>query len=375
MRTLERISISGFKSIREQALPLESLNLLIGPNGAGKSNFVEAIRFVGEVVNQRLARYVLVKGGADKLLHRGRRHTPCAHLQLDFAGDEERPAASYQLKVSGTENNGLFIQEEAIRTQAQDGHSGTSDAWTRRDLQETGLQERPVSSKAAEGLFQDLNSCQAYDFRDASPSATMRHTCDLHDNRSLRPQAENLAAYLYWLQETEPVTYALIEGQVRQIAPFFDAFDLEPMRLTPDCIQLAWTERETGARFRAPSMSEGTLRFICLATLLLSPDMPKVVVLDEPEFGLHPDAIEKVAALLRIAARKTQLIVATQSVTLVNHFEPASVWLVDRRNGASLFRSLKDQDYRAWLEDYALGELWEKNVLEALYGLAGSGSG
>jgi predicted ATPase len=102
-----------------------------------------------------------------------------------------------------------------------------------------------------------------------------------------------------------------------------------------------------------------------LATLLLQPELPAVVLLDEPELGLHPAAITLLADLLSSASNRTQVMVATQSVTLVNQFDPEQVWAVDRADSQSVFRHLGGSDMSAWLDDYALGELWEKNVLGA----------
>ena len=152
---------------------------------------------------------------------------------------------------------------------------------------------------------------------------------------------------------------------MRQIAPFFERFNLEPSRLAPDKIRLEWKEKGNDAYFNASSFSDGTLRFLCLTTLLLQPQLPAVVLLDEPELGLHPAAVTLLADLLSSAATRTQIIVATQSVTLVNLFEPESVWTVDRADSQSVFRHLSQQDMSTWLDDYGLGEMWEKNILGA----------
>ena len=152
---------------------------------------------------------------------------------------------------------------------------------------------------------------------------------------------------------------------MRQIAPFFEEFRLAPSKLNENKIRLEWKEKGSDAYFNASSLSDGTLRFICLATLLLQPQLPAVVLLDEPELGLHPAAVTLLADLLGSAATRTQVIVATHSVTLVNQFEPDSVWTVDREDNQSVFRHLSQTDMSAWLNDYGLGELWEKNVLGA----------
>lgn len=198
-----------------------------------------------------------------------------------------------------------------------------------------------------------------------SDTAPAKGASDINDNRYFRRQAENLAAFLYYLQQRKPNSFSLIEDTVRQIAPFFDRFQLAPNRLNQSTIRLEWIERGSDAYFNAASLSDGTLRFICLCVLLLQPDLPPLILIDEPELGLHPAAIGVLANMLESAATKTQVIVATQSVTLVNQFSPRDVWTVDRLDGQSVFTQLNSADRSHWLENYALGELWEKNLLGA----------
>jgi predicted ATPase len=214
-------------------------------------------------------------------------------------------------------------------------------------------------------VARDLESYRVYHFHDTSDTAVMKGTCDVEDNRVLHPQAENLAAFLYWMQERHADHFANVQDTIRQIAPFFQEFRLEPSNLNEEKIRLEWKEKGSDAYFNASSFSDGTLRFICLATLLLQPKLPALVLLDEPELGLHPAAINLLAGLLESASTRTQVIVATQSVTLVNQLTPESVWTVDREGGQSVFRHLADEDMSAWLDDYGLGDLWEKNRIGA----------
>lgn len=198
--------------------------------------------------------------------------------------------------------------------------------------------------------MRDLDSYQVYHFHDTGDTAAVKGTMDVEDNRILRPQAENLAAFLYWMQQKQPDHFANIQDTVRQIAPFFEELRLAPSKLNEGKIRLEWKEKGSNAYFNASSLSDGTLRFLCLTTLLLQPQLPAVVLLDEPELGLHPAAIHLLADLLSSAATRTQVIVATQSVTLVNQFEPNAVWTVDRENNQSIFRHLCESDMSAWLD-------------------------
>lgn len=361
MRTLEKLTIKNFKSIREQTLELATLNVFIGGNGAGKSNLIEVFRFLREIVNQNLAGYTATKGGADTLLHFGRKRSPEMGMFLEFG--EGDTSNAYDINIRGTDDDSLTIWTETAFYHDKKNYQKPYDKTVSVVSKESRLKQE--SHISARQVMRDLDSYRVYHFHDTSETAAVKGTRDIDDNRFLRPQAENLAAFLYWLQEKRPDYLANILDTVKQVAPFFDSFVLAPTKLNESKIRLEWKEKGSDSYFNASSLSDGTLRFICLATLLLQPELPAVVLLDEPELGLHPAAINILAGLLLSASARTQVIVATQSVTLVNQFDPEQVWAVDRVGSESVFRHLGDADMSAWLDDYSLGELWEKNLLGA----------
>jgi predicted ATPase len=282
-------------------------------------------------------------------------------LLLKFG--EGGAANAYSVRLRGTEYNMLVISDEAVLYRNRETHPGLFKEDVSTYTKESELKD--YDSDCTRQAMRDIDSYRVYHFHDTSDTAEVKSSARVEDNRALRPHAENLAAFLYWMQEKRPDHFANIEDAIRQIAPFFDEFRLEPSKLNESIIRLEWREKGSDAYFDATSLSDGTLRFICLVTLLLQPDLPPVVLLDEPELGLHPAAIAILADLLSSAATRAQIIVATQSATLVNHFSPQSVWTVDRKDNQSVFRHLAGEDMTAWLDDYALGELWEKNVLGA----------
>jgi predicted ATPase len=361
MRTLEKLSIKNFKSIREQTLALNHLNIFIGGNGAGKSNLIQVFRFLREIVNQNLAAYTAQKGGADTLLHFGRKRSPEMEFFLEFG--EGNKSNAYKIKLKGTDEDSFIISSETAFYHEKVHYKSPYDKVVSLSEKESKL--KTVDHICCRQVMRDLDSYRVYHFHDTSDTAGVKSTWDVNDNRFLRPQAENLAAFLYWLQEKEPDHLANIQDAIRQVVPFFDSFMLAPLKLNESKIRLEWREKGSDAYFNASSLSDGTLRFICLATLLLQPVLPAVVLLDEPELGLHPAAIALLADLLSSAATRTQVMVSTQSVTLVNQFQPENVWAVDRVDGQSMFKHLSSADMSAWLDDYALGDLWEKNVLGA----------
>ena len=232
------------------------------------------------------------------------------------------------------------------------------------DLLGTGHAEarlRDATQPIASHVRNDLDSYRIYHFHDTSSSAKVNKRATSMTTAGCNGRRQSGCVF-YLLQQNHDGHFQNIEDTVRQIAPFFDGFQLRPSELNPDKIRLEWREKGSETYFNAHALSDGTLRFICLATLLLQPTMPAVILLDEPELGLHPAAISLLAALLESAAQKTQVLVATQSVTLINQFTPEFVWIVERENRASVFKHLESADMSAWLENYSLGELWEKNI-------------
>jgi predicted ATPase len=361
MRLLRRLKITNFKSIREQELQLGMLNVFIGGNGSGKSNLINVFRFLKEIVGQNLAGYTGLKGGANSLLYYGRKRSPEMELEVEFGqGDKTN---TYKVRLAGTDIDSLLVAKETAYYHETSKCPHTFDIIVASGSPESRL--RQENHICARQILADLESYRVYHFHDTSDTASLKAFSEVEDNRFFRSQAENLAAFLYYLQQQQPRHFSLIQDTIRQIAPFFDRFQLAPSRLNLSKIRLEWFERGSDACFNASSLSDGTLRFICLSVLLLQPQLPPLILLDEPELGLHPAAITLLASMLSSASERTQVAVATQSVTLVNQLTPEEVWTVDREDSQSVFRRLDSADQTNWLEDYALGELWEKNLLGA----------
>lgn len=355
MRSLDRIQIKGFKSIREMDLELRPLNVLIGANGAGKTNFITAFELLNQIVEQNLQFFVSKSGGADALLHYGQKETSEIVLRLHFGTN------GYEATLVPSTRDTLIFAHEGCWFQGR-GYDRPFTIELGRGHQETQLHKHHTE-KVVQYVLDGLRSWKVYHFHDTSASAKIKKTGDIEDNAALRPEASNLAAFLYLLRETHPQHYNQIVETVRLAAPFFGDFVLRPTPANRNKIKLEWRERNSDAYFDASSLSDGTLRFMCITTLLLQPTLPSTILIDEPELGLHPYAISLLAGMLRIAATKSRVIVSTQSVTLVNHFAPEDIVIVDRVNGQSAFKRLKARAIKQWLAEYSLGELWEKNVL------------
>lgn len=352
---LQRITIDGYKSIKHAEVELSALNVLIGANGAGKSNFISVFRLLNAIIEKRLQVFSAQERASTMFYNAKASSRIKIQLRLESHWYESR----FSMSNSGTLN---FEDEEFFFIEAD------KSAFKRYILgnghQETNLYSQTLEERGeVKSLINSIINWKIYHFHDTSRNAPVKMQGDVNDNRFFRPDASNLAAFLYYLQEKQPFHFDRIVKTIRLVAPFFDTFTLEPLRLDPSQIRLEWRDRSSDTLFDAHALSDGTLRFICLATLLLQPDLPSVVLIDEPELGLHPFAIQILADLLKGAASQTQVIVSTQSVPLVNQFAPEDILVVDRIDGQSTFRRLDSASLSDWLEEYRMGELWEKNIL------------
>ena len=361
MLALDAITVKGFKSLAAiEKLPLGALNVLIGPNGAGKSNFIEVFAFLHALREGHLQDYVLRAGGADRLLHFGSKVTQSIEIDLAF----QEGINQYRIVLAATETDQLYPHTEVASFWDKKKYPQPYEELLSPRGTEASISD-PYSVRTARFVRGHLDRWRIYHFHDTSANSPMKKTADVHDNRYLRPDGANLAAFLYYLQQEHVTSYSLIRHSVQQVAPFFEDFVLEPQRLNPDKIRLEWRYKGSEAYFDAASLSDGTMRFMALATLFLQPEAyrPSVILVDEPELGLHPYAITLLAALMQQASFRTQVIMSTQSPGLLDHFQPEDVLVSDRVNGGTQLTRLEAAKLTAWLEDYSLGQLWEKNEI------------
>lgn len=363
---LNWIEVSGFKSIAATGkVTLGPINLIIGPNGSGKSNFIGAFSFLQAIKEGRLYDYVRTAGGADELLHFGAKSTQEIKIALSF-GDEVN---GYRLTLKVDNNDNLFpLQEETTAWDKAQQPSPQHDTLAAMASgKEAGISNPALNTASAAWIRSRLDGWRLYHVHDTSASSPLRKTARVDDSDYLRPDGSNLAAFLYRLKQTEKYAnaYALIRKTVQRVAPFFDDFLLRPDHLAPEFIKLAWKHTGSDKYFGAATFSDGTLRFIALATLFLQPLelRPSVILVDEPELGLHPAAITLLAALIRQTSAETQIIASTQSPLLLDHFDPQDVLVANRVNSATTLTRIDPAPLAAWLEDYSLGQLWEKNEL------------
>lgn len=359
---IEQIKINNYKSIKNNTITLQNINILIGANGVGKSNLISFFELIKQLINQRLGSYILGNGGVNRFFYQGVKHSEQLSGLIDF---DNTNAFFFNLKPSNSSNKAFIDYTGDYYNYRNEPSKNYISLWSKR-LWDSAVEESDIlttKESRTHYLTKFVGQLVIYHFHDTSSSSALRSECNINDNAALRHDAANLAAFLYRLQETAPQSLRLIEGVVRSIAPYFKGFRLQPSRLTPDNIRLEWEEIGSDMYLDGHSFSDGTLRFIALATVLLQPTPPSTIIIDEPELGLHPQAINKLGALIRKVAVNTQVIIATQSVNLVNCFEPKDIIVVDKTNGESAFRRLSSDDLSCWLSDYSMGEIWEKNII------------
>lgn len=364
MNTLQRMSLAGFKSIREMSdLEFKPLNVLIGANGAGKSNLISFFKLLNFGMTNSLKEYVARAGYANSLLHFGSQQTKQISASLAFR--MQGGTNTYEVKLSHAAEDSLIYTEEAV-VWHKDGYPRPDRTVLGFGVEKTLLndpqRQKDAKVKVVRAL---LSEARVYQFHDTSAGAPLRSKWKVDDNHYLFDHGGNLAPLLFYLRERKRETYDLIVSTIQQGAPFFEDFALQLDRLNPTVIDLRWREKGTAYELGAHQISDGTLRFMALVTLLSLPaeELPGIIIIDEPELGLHPSAIGILADLLRAASASSQVIVSTQSVTLVNQLSAEDVIVVDREGGQSVFRRLDEAALQGWLAEYAMGELWEKNVL------------
>ena len=352
---INRIRLKGYKTIRDLDLKLCPINILIGANGVGKSNFISFFKLLQNLYNQNLETYSMQEG-AENLLHFGSKVTNEIFGELEF-----EKINAYSITLSLKANDTLFVQNESVLYRNSEG--GWPYSVIAKNTTEANIKTNN-STGISKYVRKYLESIRIYHFHDTSKTARIKQKGKIDDNVQLNPDASNLAAYLYFLQEKHPKVFKRIELTIQSVAPYFEKFILRPDRLREDMIQLEWKEKGSDMYINANNISDGTLRFMALSTLLLQPELPEVIIIDEPELGLHPFAINKLAGLINKASKTSQVIIATQSMNLIDNFEPNDIIVVDKVEKQSVFNRLEEENLKIWLEEYhSLSTLWNKNII------------
>jgi len=359
---LSRFSLRGFKTIRElNDFEPRSLTVLIGPNGSGKSNLISFFRLLSWalVPPGQLQTHVASLGGASALLHGGALQT--REIEASLSLTTEKGRNEYAFRLFHAAGDTLLFADEWFRFEPT-GSSKQPRKLGAGHKEPQLITAAEKGDKTANAIHNMLRGIIIHQFHDTSSRARIRQKWDMEDGRWLKEDAGNLAPFLFHLKTSAPKYYVRIVETIRLILPFFSEFELQP---DYDRLLLRWREQGSDLVFNASQAADGMLRAMALVALLSQPenDLPNVLILDEPELGLHPYAIEVLAGLIKAAAKHVQVIVATQSVSLIDRFEPEDVVVTNRSGAESNYRRLGTESLKEWLEEYTLSELWEKNVI------------
>ena len=359
MNMLKRIEVEGFKSIRKMDLELGPINVLIGANGAGKSNLLSLFKMLSSIADGEMQLFIGRFGWADAFLHYGIKNNHKIKVTLHF--ELEKGKLFYEMKLTKAMPDTLIFEVE-------NGcyNYGTDESFLNNaNSKESALSQFPKPTEVIRIAKRILKKVQVFQFNDTSETASIRKHIYRGDYNNLQSDAKNLAAFLYLLQESKPDYYQRIISTIRLVEPQFKDFDLSPDKMNNHNILLNWRERGPDYLFGPHQLPDGLLRFMALSTLLLQPEdnLPDIIIIDEPELGLHPSAINILGSLLRSASHHSQVIVATQSVNLIDCFTPEELVIVERTGGESVFKKLTTDEIKDWKDEYTLSELWEKNVI------------
>lgn len=366
---LKQFTISGYKSFHPdgQTVPVEDITILLGANGSGKSNLVSFLKMLAYSTTKALQVYIGENGYAGSLLHYGAKQTSKLTAELVFTAENAEDKYSFTLAHAAGDT--LIFTEENIYCKLSDKQKPyviTLDP----GLKESGLYDKAKepNKTTCRVIFQLLKSIRVFQFHDTSKESRIRNSCYINDNKFLRDDGGNLAAFLYALKkkpENEDY-YLRIIRYVQQVMPQFGDFVLEPLTLNENNIMLNWNESGDSYLFGPHQLSDGSLRFMALAALLLQPPKmaPPIIVIDEPELGLHPSAISSLAGMIKSAAIHSQIIVATQSPRLIDEFDPGNIVVVERdpQKRATVVKRLDEKELDVWLQQYSMSELWDKNI-------------
>ena len=360
---LREVTIKGYKSIafdNPVTLKLGDVSILLGANGAGKSNIVSFFRMLSYMMSKSFGRYVEMAGTANSLLHYGAKKTPVMSGTLTFVTNNSEN--TYQFSLANATPDRLIITEERINWH-RNGEAKPYEIFLETNFKESSLAEN--GSPIAKSIFKMLSFCKVYQFHDSSNEGPLRQSCPVETANYLQSHGNNLPSFLLFLRNNYKDSYKRIVDYVRDVVPQFQDFYLEPVN---NFVSLRWIDNSaTDYRFNAYQFSDGSIRFIALAALLLQPaqTMPNIIILDEPELGLHPYAITQLAEMIKDASIHAQVIIATQSKDLVDHFniDNVSVVEMDEKTQSTTVNQLNEKDYELWLKQYTLSELWDKNII------------
>ena len=362
---IKSLEIKGYKSISSDyplTLNLDNINIFLGANGAGKSNIISFFKMLSFMMSGRFEEYVARAGSNQTILHFGSKKTPSISAKLRF--ENSKSYDEYEFTLTTATPNRLIIKDETITWGRKENELKPQTIQLKSNFTESGLVD--TKDKTALIIRNILDrGCKVYQFHDSSNEGPLRQASPVNSANYLQAEGNNLASFLYLLKQNYPIEYKRIVNHVKMVVPQFRDFYLEPQN---NYISLNWVDTSLNDYvFNSHQLSDGSIRFIALATLLLQPNkiIPNVIIIDEPELGLHPYAIDLLAEMIKDASLHTQIIIATQSSALIDNFDVDNITVIERDEdkGCTIANKLNSKGLQEWLDEYSNSELWSKNVI------------
>jgi predicted ATPase len=339
---MDYIEIRGFRSIRDQRIDLRNLNVMIGANGSGKTNLIMFFEFLSRLYNRDLSGYIKECGGVDQILHHG--IYPSSELSFELGFESGRRTYSATLRRSG---DGLVFVRERI--------TYLENIWSmRHDGSESEIHNAGTSMLEP---LQELKNCRRYHFHDITSRILSSPPCHVDEKEYLYAGGENLASILYAVQQKGGLDWKLIMHHTENIVPYFSEYIFRPDG--SGHLRFEWKDKYSATIRDVRAISEGTLRFIALLTLLVARKQP-LITIDEPELGINPEEMEYIGGYIHSAANRHQVIIAIQSSVLLNEFGIEDLITVDLVQGGSHFKRITKESLGSWLDDmnYSIYDLW-----------------
>ncbi|MDO5845245.1 MAG: AAA family ATPase [Methanocorpusculum sp.] len=362
---LNKIHILGWKSIKDTEVTLGKINILIGANGAGKSNFLSVFDLLRAIANNNLKLYIEKNGGANSCFYYGTKNTKVIKLKMDignaYISYEIHPGKDDTVILGWERYGRLNTPEENENYYNRQNNSNNVNTEELSESNETYRNQTSKLNKEIDELKKWFTEIIPYHLNDTSDNSPLKQVCDTDENRYLFPDGANIAAVLYKIKNESPQHYEKIKFTINLIFPEFKDFVFIK---TDNYLKLRWQD-ENSIDYTLPlsAFSDGTLRFTALSVLLNQPKLPKLIIIDEPELGLHPQAITVLSEMIKLASSKSQILISTQSVDFINCFESENILIAENKKGETNITISNEKELQEWLKDYTLGEIWQKNLI------------
>lgn len=398
-----KLTVKGFRRLAEVDLQLRPLTVLIGANGVGKSSLLDALSILASSAQGNLNAAISEMSGLAAMMTYDRASE--VGFGISMTGANHQPLDYLlSLRAQGT---AYLIDRETLHLKPQtflfygEDPADTSDAKTAQQGRETSPQPfHYIDSRGTDIKYYEVDQGKLVrpnwehnplesslsqvpkmfrapeEFRQRLASSTFYHVLNVEPRSPVRlPQAmrpaplpgkngEDLVSSLYYLREAEPDRFEAVEDSLKAAFPGFKRLDFPPV--AAGTLAMTWRDNSFSKPMYMHQLSEGMLRFLWLAALLQSPGLTALTLLDEPEVSLHPELLSLLAGLLREAAHRTQIVVATHSDRLIRFLKPDEVVVMDSaEDGTSTLTWADKMNLEQWLEDYTLDELWRNGRLGA----------